>query len=200
MTAVSSSSGVQGCGSAPNRNRGVVGLGAQHELVAALNGGQGVGQLGVDEEHVGAAVLHDVGHLVQTEAEVDGDEQAAVAADTPEAGEQPARVVRHHGDATPHSNAERVEAGAGGVGQLAEAPEGHLAHRRGGLVGLIDEGDPVGIDDQGAVKVVADSERNLHGLIMAAAAATVHSDSGRRSPIRAIPCSRCARCSTSPRR
>ena len=53
----------------------------------------------------------------------------------------------HHGHPAPHRNAQSVEPGAGGVGQLAEAREGDLAHRRRGLVGLIDEGDPVGIDD-----------------------------------------------------
>ena len=76
--------------------------------------------------------------------------------------------MRHHGHPAPHGHPERVEAGAGGVGQLAEPRKSDLAHRGRGLVGLVDKGDPVGIDDQGPVKVVADCERNLHGLMMAA--------------------------------
>ena len=83
MTAVPSSSGVQGCGVSPKREHGLVGLVSEDELVAAGDGPENVGQFWIDQQHVGAAVLHYVGHLVEAEPEVDGHEYPAVAAHTP---------------------------------------------------------------------------------------------------------------------
>ena len=51
---------------------------------------------------------------------------------------------------------------------IARRPRGHFAirdraPRRRGLVGFVDDGRAIGIDEFGAAEEVVDGERNLHG-------------------------------------
>ncbi len=82
IVAVASSSPSHGSGSTPNFIEDGVGLGADDQLVLALDVGHRVGELGVDEQDPGAGVGDDVLHLLGDESEVDRHEDAA-RPDTP---------------------------------------------------------------------------------------------------------------------
>ena len=66
-------------------------------------------ELGVDEEHRGAGVLHDVADLLGVEPEVDGDEHPAEAAHPEERDEQASRVGAHDGHPLARAHAHGVE-------------------------------------------------------------------------------------------
>ena len=104
----------------------------------------------------------DVGDLVVAQAEVDRHEDSAVAADPPERREQPSGIVRHHRHPATHGHAQTIEPGTHGVGQFAHATECDLAHRRRGLVVLVDERDPIGVHDKRPIEMITDRKRHLH--------------------------------------
>ena len=56
-------------------------------------------------------MVHDVLHFFGDEAEVDGNQDAARAADSEERGEESGRVMANHCNALALGNAERVESG-----------------------------------------------------------------------------------------
>ena len=119
------------------------------------------GRVGVDD--LGAAVPDDVLDLGAAEPEVDRDEHASPPGDAEERREQPRRVLRDDGDPAADRHAEFVEPAACARAFAAICAVGELTQRRRGLVGLVDDGDAVGIDVLGAVEEVADGQRVVHG-------------------------------------
>ena len=136
---------------------------AEDEHVLGLDALQRVLELGVDVEDPRSGVLDDVVHLVGREPEVDRHQHPAVAGDAEEGGEQPGAVVRDVGDPVTDADAELVELGSLGPGELAHAGVGQVTERRRRLVGLVDDADAVGVHRQGTVQEVGGRERHDHG-------------------------------------
>ena len=163
MVAVASSFGSRhGSGSRVEREQLGVGVGADHEAVLGLHVAERVVELGVDQQHRGAGVLDDVAHLVGIQTEVDGHEDAAVAAHAPERAQQARRVLRDHGDPFTLADAEAVEAGGLRPRQLGEAGVGELAPRLGGLVRLVDHADTTAVDELCPIQEIGNGQRKLH--------------------------------------
>ena len=80
-----------------------------------LDGRERLLQLGVDQQHGRTRVLDDVADLLGVEAEVDRDDDAAVAGHAEQRHEQPGAVLRDDRDAFAATDAERVEAGGQGT-------------------------------------------------------------------------------------
>ena len=55
-----------------------------------------------------------------------------------------------------------VEPGGLGGGQLVEPPVGQARQRCGRLIGLVDHGQAIAIDEPGPIEVVPDGQRDLH--------------------------------------
>ncbi len=142
-----------------------VGFLAEDPLSLTRHVGEQVGQLGIDEQRLGPAVLDDVGDLVARQAEVDRHEDPAVAAHPEERGEEPGRVVRHHGHPGPHRDSHRVHGHAHLARHVGELAVGHRGHRRCGLIGLVDHGHPFGVHRRCPIEEVVDRQRNLHACI-----------------------------------
>ena len=70
--------------------------------------------------------------------------------------------MRHDRDPLAVADAQRVEPGGLGPGPARPPRVRQLAPRLGGLVGLVDDRDPVAVDELGAPDEVVDSQRNLH--------------------------------------
>ncbi|CAB4595451.1 unannotated protein [freshwater metagenome] len=102
----------------------VVGLLTDDELVLALHGAHGLFQFRIHQQHSRPAVLHDVLHFLGHQTEVDRHEDASRPGHTEETGEQACRVVRHHGHALAHTDAQFVEARRLGAGSLGHLPVG----------------------------------------------------------------------------
>ena len=130
--------------------------------MACRHGGEDVVDLGVDQEHRGLGVLHDVLDLVGSQAEVDGDEDPAEAADPEERREQAGGVGRDDGDPLTRADAQPVETGGLEPGTIGELGEGQRRPGLGRLVGLVDEGNLIGVGDLGPIEEVTDIERNEH--------------------------------------
>ena len=140
----------------------LVGLGPDHELLRRGDRLELLGELGVDQQHLGAAVADDVVDLVGMQAEVDRHRDAPVGGRAVEHAEQARRVLRHDRDAAAGAHAKRLQPGGEGPGAARDVPVGQLAERRRWLVGLVDDADPVAVDERCAVEVVPDGERYLH--------------------------------------
>ncbi len=119
-------------------------------------------ELRVDEEHRRAGVLDDVADLVGVEAEVDRDDDAAVARHAEQGGQEASAVLRDDGDTLAEADAERVEAGGQGSHPHGDFSPGQLAPARRRLVGFVDDADAVAERGLGAVEEVEDVERGLH--------------------------------------
>ena len=139
-----------------------VGFGADDEPVLRADAREGVVELGVDKQHRCAGVLDDVPHLVGVEPEVDGHQDPARSAHPEERHEQSGRIGRHDRDALTHADPEVVQGGGLGARELTHAAVGQLAERRRGLVGLVDDADPVAVHECGALQEVVDRQRHLH--------------------------------------
>ena len=137
-------------------------VGADHEPVLRADGRQRVVELGVDEQHRGAGVLDDVPDLVGVEPEVDGHEDPARSADPEERHEQSGGIRRDDRDSLADADPEVVQGGGLGARELAHAPVGQLSERRGRLVGLVDDADPVAVHECGALQEVVDRQRHPH--------------------------------------
>ena len=164
MVAVASSSPFHGCGSAPNFiSTSSLSAPIDHRPLA-LDAGERLGELGIDEQEPGAGVLDDVLDLLGDEAEVDRHEDAPGPRHAEQRGEQAGRVVRHHRDPFALGDAERVEAGRERPRPLGHVAVRDRAPRLGGLVGLVDDGRAVGVEQLGPAEEVVDRQRNLHGV------------------------------------
>ena len=124
-------------------------------------------ELGVDQQHPGAGVLDDVAHLVGAEPEVHRHQHPAGAADAEERREQPGAVVADDRDPVADLEPELVEPRGLPPGQGAELGVRQLAQGRRGLVGLVDDADPVAVHLHGAVDEVRDAERDDHAATVA---------------------------------
>ena len=107
-------------------------------------------------------MLDDVGHFLGVEPEIDGHEDAPVTAHTPEPGEEPGRVLRHHCDPFARTDPETVESGGLRTHQLREPRVRQRPPGLGRLVGLVDHADPAPVDELGALEEVVHRQRNLH--------------------------------------
>ena len=135
---------------------------AEQELVRDVEGVEDVLERWVGVDDLRAGVLDDVGDLGCRQPEVDRNQDPSPAADAEERVQQTGRVLRDDRHPAARRHAELVELrrlrarprGEIAIGQLAEAG------RR--LVGLVDDGDPVGVHAFGAVEEVTDGQRNEH--------------------------------------
>ena len=60
-----------------------------------------------------------------------------------------------------------VETGGLGSGPNGQISEGERPPRLGGLVGFVDDGDPVWVGNCGPVEEIPDIELDVHGLSLA---------------------------------
>ena len=104
----------------------------------------------VHEEHVGARVVDDVLDLLCVEAEVDRYADAPEGAGAEQEHEHPGSVVRHDRHPCAEVEAQAVEAGGHGPGQLGHAAVGEVGEGRCHLVGFVDHGNAVAVDEFGA--------------------------------------------------
>ncbi len=108
---------------------------AQHETVFRGHGRQCLVDLGVDVQHAGAGVLHDVGHLVRAQPEVDRNQHAPIARDAVEGRQQPSTVVGDDCDALTLADAELVEPGCHPGGERMHLVIGELPSDSAGWSG-----------------------------------------------------------------
>ena len=106
-------------------------------------------------------MLDDVGDLLGVEAEVDGDEDAAVAADAEERDQEAARVRADDGHPLPVADAHGVEGQGHAPGPRVQLGVGDRPERTG-HVGLVHHGHPVPVDQRGPVEEVGHRQRNTH--------------------------------------
>ena len=157
--------GLPALGLGPLGRRGQQGgvLGAvEGEAVGHVDAGHHVAQLGVIEEHGCPGVLHDELDLIGRQAEVDGDQDAPVAADAEIGGQELPRIRADDGHPGAMSHVEMVErerqpARPGlqlAIGQLTE---------RSRRARLVDDGDPVGVHQRRPVEKVRHRQCDPHG-------------------------------------
>lgn len=91
----------------------------------------------------------------------DGD-RLTCRVDIEEGAEQTGGVLGDDSDSSPLGHPERFQTGRERASTTRDVSVGQLLERRGRLVGLIDDPDPVPVDRFGAVQVVPDGERYLH--------------------------------------
>ena len=153
------------------RPRSGLGGGREEGLVAVVTDDEPVGrgdarqvlrQLGVHDQDRRPAVLDDVADLGRVEPEVDRHQDPARAADPVEGREQAGGVVRHHRHPLPHPDPEGVERGGLGASPLGHLAVGQRAPGGRRLIGLVDDPDPVAVDQLGPVQEVVDRQGHLH--------------------------------------
>jgi hypothetical protein len=142
--------------------------------------GEGVLQLGVDEQHLGAAVRHDVADLVGVQPEVDRHEHAAVAAHAVEGDHEASRVRAHDRHAGAVGHAEAIELAGHAAGAARELRVGHLAEGRRPSR-LVHQGHPVPVE-RAALEEVDQGQRNAHSDSSGSGATGDHETPGRRKP------------------
>jgi hypothetical protein len=104
-------------------------VGPDHDGVLDLDGVEQLLALRVDQQDVGARVLHDVADLGLGQPEVHRHQDPAPAAHPEERHQQPGRVVRHDGDPGADRHAELVEPGRLRGGQPGDVGVAELAER-----------------------------------------------------------------------
>ena len=107
-------------------------------------------------------MLDDVGDLLGDEAEVDRDEDAPRAGDAEQRRDQASGVVTDDGDPLAGADPQGVESGGDRPG-----PAGHLgvrqrAPRRRRLIRLVDDADPIRVEQLGPAQEVVDGQRDMH--------------------------------------
>jgi hypothetical protein len=107
-------------------------------------------QLRVHEEHLCTRVVDDVLDLFGVEAEVDRHADAPVGTGAEQEYEHPCGVVRHDRHPCAEVEAKAVEPGGHGPGQFGHATVGEVGEWWGHLVGFVDHGDAVAVDELGA--------------------------------------------------
>ena len=140
-----------------------VGVGADDQLVLALDVGHRVGQLGIDQQHPRPGMGDDVLDLLGDESEVDRHEHPTRPGDPEQRREQPGRVVADHRHPFADADAQRVEPSG-----HRPCPFRHLAVRDRAprlrrLIRFVDDRDPVGVDELGSPQEVVDGQCHLHG-------------------------------------
>src|SRR5439155_5563460 len=100
--------------------------------------------------------------LVGVEPEVDGNEDAPEAADAKERDEEPGGVGRDDRHPFAPAHAEAVEGGSLCPGPFVDLVPGQRAQRTAGVVGLVDDADPVAIDVIGPLQKVTNCKRHAH--------------------------------------
>ena len=139
-----------------------IGLLAVQEPVLHLHVAQVGFQFGVHEQDVGARVVHDVLDLLDVQAEIDRHADTSEGAGSKQEHQHPGGVVAHHRHPGSHVEAHGVEAGCHCPGQFGGACVCQVGEGRRHLVGLVDNGDPVAVDDLGSPQVVGDGQGYLH--------------------------------------
>ena len=120
-------------------------------------------QLWVHEKNFGSRVVHDVLDLFGVEAEVDRHPDPSEGTRSIEEHQHSCRVVADHGHPRSDVEAHGVQARGHGPCQLGGPCVGEVGECRGNLVGLVDDGDPVSVDDLGPTQVVGNGQRDFHG-------------------------------------
>ena len=86
---------------------------------------EGLGDFGIDKQHVGLAVIDDVADFDGRQTKVDRHEHPAIARHAPKTLEQTGRIVRHHGYSGTEADPERIQRGPHGACSLVELAKRH---------------------------------------------------------------------------
>ncbi len=140
-----------------------IGLAPDHESSLALDLGQRIVELRVDEQQARPAVLDDVADLVGDEAEIDRHEDAAGPRHAEQRSDQPSGVVADDRDSLSNPDLDLVEAGGHRTGPCGDIPIGQRAPRLGRLQWLVDDADAIRVEQLGSVDEVVDEKRHEHG-------------------------------------
>jgi hypothetical protein len=101
-------------------------------------------------------VLHDVGNFIVGKSEVNRDEYATRSTHPVESSEKTSSVVAHDGDATTNRHSNFIEVGAKTMGTVLELSVGKGTKGLSYLIGLINDGQAIGIDPRSTVKKIRD--------------------------------------------
>ena len=123
-------------------HQGGVLLAVEHDPVWGAHVREGLVELGVDQEHLGAGVLGDVGHVAGVQAEVDGHQHPPEGRDAEERDHEARRVGAHDGHPRAVVHAQAVELPGHPARPSHEVGGGHPAQRRGSP-GLVHHQGPV---------------------------------------------------------
>ena len=140
--------------------RGVVDP-VQAEAMVHLDGVHLAGEVRVVQEDRRPGVLDDVRDLLGGEPEVDGDEDAAEAADAEVRGQEAPRVRADDGDALTVSHTEVVEGERHPPCPRLELGVG-LRPERAGHIRLVHHGHALSVDERGAIEEIGHRQRDPH--------------------------------------
>jgi hypothetical protein len=147
---------------------------AQHEPVLSRDVGEGLGQLGVDEQDPRAGVLDDVAHLVGAEPEVHRHQDAPEPTHPEEGREQPRAVVADDGYPVADPDAQLIEPRRLPSGEGSYVGVGQLAQRWRRLVRLVHDPDASSVDLDGSIDEVRNAERDVHDASWSGLCGHVH--------------------------